>query len=225
MKLAAKMTGLSQAIDAADIIARMGAMKAMTKGRDRLKERLRDQIVAAGFSERLAKTWQGTVYPKSGNSLNPAAYVWSKAPGIIDAYARGVTIVAKAGRRFLAIPTDATPRKRQGAALTPLEVERRYGKRLRFIPAKSSEGAKINGRAVGYLLLDGLVMRDRGVRHRNASSREQRLAGTGKAKHVESVVMFALVASVKVPKKLDLQGALNETGAELPQLLAEEWGR
>jgi hypothetical protein len=37
--------------------------------------------------------------------------------------------------------------------------------------------------------------------------------------------MFELVSSVKVPKKLDLQTALNETGAELPQLLAEEWGK
>ena len=222
-RITAELSGLGEALKSAEIIARMGAMKAMSRAGDDLKEELRDQVRGAGLSERLAKTWQGKVYPEHGQSLSPAAYVWSKAPGIIDAYARGATIVATGGRRLLALPTPDVPRKRAGNALTPREVESRYNRRLRFVPAKSAHGSLLGGRAVAYLLLDGLVAKKESGRLRNASARE--LAGTSrnKGRTVRSVVMFTLVASAKVPKKLDLQGALNRVAAELPQLLAEEW--
>ena len=218
------MTGLSAALDAADIKSRMAAMRTMSRARDGMVEDLRDQVRAAGFSERLAKTWRGTTYPSSGNSLNPAALVFSKAPGIIDAYARGVTIVAKAGRRLLAIPTEHTPKKRNGRALSPLEVEARFGRRLRFVPAKGGEGTKIAGKATAYLVLDNVVSRKSGTGFRNASARELG-AKPGKAKPVQAVVMFDLVASVRVPKKLDLRATLDRAQAKLPQLLEEEASR
>jgi hypothetical protein len=158
MKLSAQMTGLSDWIDAEDIKARMARMmRTMGHGRDRLKERLRDQLAGRWLFRAHGEDLAGHGLPQDGSSLNPAAYVWSKAPGIIDAYARGVTIVAKAGRRLLAIPTQEVPRKRQGNALTPLEVERRYGKRLRFVPAKDFKRSAGGRGAVAYLILDGLV--------------------------------------------------------------------
>ncbi|WCT73932.1 DUF6441 family protein [Sphingomonas naphthae] len=211
----------------------MAAMKAMQQAEAGLKEELRDQVLAAGFSERFAKTWQGKVYPTNRPTMSPAAYVFSKAPSIIDAYARGVTIVARAGRRLLAIPTEDAPRKRSGGqdrqarAMTPIEVEARYGQRLRPIWRASAQGSQIRGRAVGYLVMDGLVKRDRTNSFRRASAAA--LAGKGRSKsptkQPQSVVMFTLVASVKVPKKLDLQGALDRAAASLPQLLDAEWSR
>lgn len=223
--LSARLTGLTAALKTQDVIARMGAMKAMSRAGGGLKQELRDQIIAAGFSEKLANTWQDRLYPTTGQSLSPAAYVFSKAPGIIDAYARGVTIVATGGRRLLAIPTDDTPLKRAGDALTPKEVESRYGRRLRLVPARSAQGSLIGGRAVAYLVMDNLVPKKATGRFRGASAREQNGTSRNKGRLVRSVVMFTLVASVRVPKKLDLQGALDRAAASLPQLLAQEWGQ
>lgn len=227
--MSAQVKGLGEALNIAKIKASMAAMKAMTRAETNMKEELRSQMIAGGFSDRMAKTWRGQVYPSSGTSLNPAALVYSKAPGIVDAYARGVTIVAKAGRRLLAIPTDDAPmkgsggRKQQNRAMTPLEVEARFGKRLRFVPATSAEGRRIGHRAVGYLIMDGVVPRKSNGRLRNASARELAGRSRNKTRPVVSAVMFVLVASVKVPKKLDLQGPLDRAAASLPQLLAEEW--
>jgi len=204
-------------------------MRAVKRAGGGLKEELRAQTLAAGLPYKLSTTWQDVEYPKVGRSPTPAAVVYSKAPKIIQGYALGATIVARAGRRLLAIPTDATPLKNAGGprrsprAKTPIEVENQYGRRLRFVPARSAEGMKVGGRAVGFLIMDNVVARKSTGRYRAASDRE--IAGTGrdKGRRVESVVMFTLVASVKVPKKLDLKGALDRAAATLPQLLAEEW--
>lgn len=224
MRASATVVGLTDALKTAEIKAMMAAMKSMSRAQEDLKEDLRDQVRGAGMGDRLARTWQGKVYPIRGNSLSPAAYVYSKAPGIIDAYARGTTIYPRAGRRFLAIPTDAVPRRRSGRAMTPQEVESRYGRRLRFVPSHSAQGSAIKGRAVGYLLMDELVHGQRtGNGYRRASARERAGRSRQKTRPVQSVVMFTLVGSVKKPKRLDLQGALNRAAATLPQLLAENW--
>lgn len=224
MRYTAEVSGLSAALKIEEIKASMAAMKGITRAGNALKEQLRDQVRAAGFSERLAKTWQGEIYPQGGKpSLHPAAYVYSKAPRIIDGYARGATIVATGGRRFLAIPTYDTPLERSGKALTPAKVEERFGRALRFVPARSAQGSAIGGKAVGYLILDGVVARKSTGRYRNASPRERRLEGTGKARPVQSVVMFTLVRAVKLRKVFDLQATADAVAATVPQLIAESW--
>lgn len=219
-----KMVGLNEALKTSEIIAKMGAMKAMGRARDSMLTELQEQTIAA-LGARTARSWKGKVYPASGNSLEPAALVYSKAPKIIDGFARGATIVAKAGRKLLAIPTDEVPRKRNGQALTPLEVEGRYGKRLRFIPKGTAQGSLIRGGAVGYLVVDGVTSRKSGGPKRNASERELRGGPRSKVKAVEFAIMFVLVSSVKLPKKLDLQAVLDRAAASLPELLQEEWSR
>ena len=222
MNLTYGVEGLSAALLATQVKARMAALKGITRGGDKLKEALRDQVEAAGFGDKLAKTWQGKVYQNGGK--NPAAFVYSKAPKIIDSYARGATIVATGGRRAMAIPTDDTPRQRGGKAMTPQQVEARFGRKLRFVPAKSAAGAAHSGSAIGYLLLDDVVRGDRSGRLRSATDRQRRLAGTGKAAPVRSLVMFLLVRQVKKPKLFDLQAVADSVAATVPQLIAEEWG-
>ena len=68
------------------------AMDDVTAG---LKGELREQITGAGLGTRLANTWRGKRYPESGQSADAVAFVWSKAPAIIDAFERGVTIRSK----------------------------------------------------------------------------------------------------------------------------------
>jgi hypothetical protein len=213
--ISAKMSGLAAAIDAADIMARMQAMKLAGKARDTLKETLREQMLSAGFSERMAKTWRGQVYPKSGDSLSPAAVVTSGAPGIVDAYARGVTIVARAGKRLLAVPTDDTPLERNGRAMSPAKVEQRFGKKLRYLSARSAAGSLLRGRATGYLIMDGVVAKRSTGRFKSATPRQLARQNLKSARPVQSVVMFTLVASVKVPKRLNLNEAVQATVTDL----------
>ncbi|MGH8262329.1 MAG: DUF6441 family protein [Steroidobacteraceae bacterium] len=62
-----------------------------------LKDELREQVVAAGMGARLAKTWRGKRFPESRPSINAAAYVWTRAPDIVDAFERGVPIIPTLG--------------------------------------------------------------------------------------------------------------------------------
>lgn len=59
---------------------------------DGLKQDLREDVVAAGLGERLSRTWQGKAFPEVGESAEAAAYIWSRAPKIVDAFDRGVVI-------------------------------------------------------------------------------------------------------------------------------------
>lgn len=109
----------------------------MRQASDGLKTSLRDDVVSAGLGERLARTWRGTTYPQAGESLEATAFVWSRAPKLIDAFDRGVTIRSPRGF-YLAIPTaaaGAVGRTSSGKAarITPGGWERRAGMRLRFV--------------------------------------------------------------------------------------------
>lgn len=73
---------------------------------DGLKQDLREDAVAAGLGERLSRTWRGKTFPEVDESAEAAAYIWSRAPKIADAFDRGVVISSARGL-FLAIPTAA----------------------------------------------------------------------------------------------------------------------
>src|SRR5258705_452642 len=100
------MAGFSDQVAAADAARRRqlaqnitGVMGEVSIG---LKEELRDQVRRAGLGNRLANTWRGTVYPRGASSIEAAAYVWTKAPKLIDAYWRGASIYPTGGRFYLA---------------------------------------------------------------------------------------------------------------------------
>jgi hypothetical protein len=85
---------------------------------------------------RLAKTWRGKRFPESRPSINSVAYVWTRAPDIVNAFERGVPIIAR-NRRFLAVPTkDAgvSHTTVKNKRLTPAIWETETGVKLRFIP-------------------------------------------------------------------------------------------
>jgi hypothetical protein len=104
---------LKLAIDP-DIVALMAAevaageravTAAMREAGTGLKSAWRTQITGAGLGTRLANSIRSASFPKSGESLNAAALVWSNAPVIIGTHDTGPLI----------------------------EWERRTGLRLRFI--------------------------------------------------------------------------------------------
>jgi Family of unknown function (DUF6441) len=102
MNFVFKSSGMTKGIwELSRNIERAGT-QAMREATGDLKSNLREDVVAAGLGSRLARTWRGKTCPERGESLEAAAYVWSKAPKIVDAFDRGVVIRTHRGR-FLAL--------------------------------------------------------------------------------------------------------------------------
>jgi hypothetical protein len=80
------------------------------------------QITGAGLGTRLGKPIRPASFPKSGDSLNAAALVWSNAP-----------VIRSKDGFWLAIPTPAAGKSTKGGRITPGERDRRTGLRLRLV--------------------------------------------------------------------------------------------
>jgi len=192
------------------------AERAVTAGvraaTDGLKTELRRQITGAGLGNRLANTWRGEVYPKSGPSIGTAGYVWSKAPGLVRMYAEGAIIRSKRGL-FLAIPTRAAGRYGDARQkITPGSWERIHGLRLRFVYRRHAPSLLVadNSRLTKRGRATGNIGRSKG----NAFTR---LSGR------TTVPLFILVPQVSVRKRLDVDGAAQKWIAALPQLVLRNW--
>lgn len=206
---------------------------AMADTTNDVKEAFRAQVRAAGLGERLANAVRGVSYPnRLGKvSLDPTGWVYAQpskdgrgAAAIIESYSTGASIVARAGKRFLAIPTDDVPMKRSGDALSPEEVEARYGRKLQFI-SPSDKGFKTPSqrhRGVAYLVMKGLVIRKATGRWRNATDRE-RAGKTRNPRPVQAVIMFTLVRAVKKPKSIDLSAPAELANTRFESNLSARW--
>lgn len=162
-----------------------------------LKQDLRLQVVAAGLGSRLGNTWRGRRYPVGQQSLSAAAYIWSNAPDIIDAFDRGATIRPVNGKRYLAVPTENVPLRRRGSGgkglrMSPEQVELEFNQDLKF--AKTA-----NGRLIAFVNVVG-AKNKRGFRRAAAA----RIAS---GRQVAAVVMFIMVPTVHMPKKFDIDSA------------------
>ena len=187
----------------------------------------RQQIEQARLGPRLAKSIRREVYPRGQNSVDAAALVWTRAPKIIDAYARGSTIRPVNGARYLWIPTDDVPKKRQGNRLTPQEVEAQFGRDLVIIDPSShrlrSTPSRVNN-GVAYAGFSGLVARRKSGRWRNAGRREMNPKyRVYRESTRQFVLMFTLVPMVKVSKRLDLEALAREAEARFPGQLSKNW--
>jgi hypothetical protein len=177
-----------------------------------LKDELRGQVVEDGMGARLAKTWRGKRFPEGHPSINAAAYVWSRAPDIVDAFDRGVPIVAK-NRRFLAVPTkDAgvSHTTVKNKRLTPAIWETETGVKLRFVP----RGAH------ALLVTDASYVRQPARWRRRKSFKPIRapLAGGRRL-----LVIFVLVPMVRPGKRFDVEGAGNRWADRVDGLIAQHW--
>ena len=173
------------AMMAAEVVAGERAVSAaMREAGTGLKTAWRSQITGAGLGRRLANSIQSQNFPRSGESLNAAALVWSKAPVIIGAHETGPLIRSRNGF-WLAIPTAAAGKGARGSRITPGEWERRTGLRLRFIYRR---------RGPSLLVAEGrLNTKGRAVAARSKTGRG-----------IVTAPIFLLVPQVKLPKRLDL---------------------
>jgi len=103
--------------------SKVAASRAMEDAVAGLRQSLRRQVRAARLG-RLERTLRHAVYPTAarGGSLDAAGEVYSKTRYLFPAFDRGVTIRSKAGF-WLALPTDAAPKRIRGKRPTPDLVE------------------------------------------------------------------------------------------------------
>lgn len=197
---------------APDIVAQMAAeiaageravTSAMRQAGTDLKSDWRGQITGAGLGARLGNSIRLASYPKSGESLNAAALVWSKAPVIIGAHDTGPLIRSKNGF-WLAIPTPAAGKSTRGGRITPSEWERRSGLRLHFVYRRSGPS---------LLVAEGRL----NTRGRAVPSRSR--TGRGLA----TVPIFLLVPQVKLRKRLDLARDAERAVDSVPGLIVARW--
>jgi hypothetical protein len=176
-----------------------------------LRTELRRQVASAGLGQRLANSWRDKHYPNQ--KLDAASLVYTKAPQIIRAFDDGAVIRSKRGR-FLAIPTENTPRKgTDGRRISPRTFpEHRFGP-LRFVPRSTGPSLLVvDGVRASYSRQTGQL---RGFRR--ATDRARR-SGQGLA----TVVMFLLVPQVRLRKRLDVARAAEHWSAQLPALIEQQ---
>ena len=213
MRLLAAIQGNLNDLLKAELAAAERAVSAgVREATDGLKTELRRQITGAGLGTRLANTWRGEAYPKSGQSIGAAGYVWSKAPGLVRLYAEGAIIRSKQGL-FLAIPTPAAGRFGDGRRkITPGTWERIHGMRLRFVYRRGAPSLLVADNA--RLAKRGRATANIGRSKGNAFTR---LSGRS------TVPLFVLVPQVTVRRRLDVEGAAQKWIAALPQLVLRSW--
>jgi hypothetical protein len=195
-----------------DIVAMMAAeirageravSAAMREAGTGLKSDWRGQITGAGLGRRLANSIRNQNFPRSGESLDAAALVWSKAPVIVGAHDTGPLIRSKDGF-WLAIPLPAAGKSTRGGRITPGEWERRTGLRLRFVYRR---------RGPSLLVAEGRL----NTKGRAVASRSK----TGRG--VATVPIFLLVPQVKLRKRLDLARDAQRAHDALPGLIVANW--
>jgi len=195
-----------------DIVAMMAAevaageravTAAMREAGTGLKSAWRGQITGAGLGTRLANSIRLASFPKSGESLNAAALVWSNAPVIIGAHADGVLIRPNKGL-WLAIPLPAAGKKAGGFRITPKEWEQRRGVKLRFVRRKGRTPLLV---AETRLLKSGIAVESR--------------SKTGRG--LATVPIFLMVPQVKLPKRLDLARDAERAQAAIPGSIVRNW--
>jgi len=192
------------AMMAAEIKAGEKAVSAaMREAGTGLKSDWRAQITGAGLGRRLAGSIRSEFYPKREPSLNAAAFIWSKAPKIINAHDTGPLIRSKHGF-WLAIPTKAAGKSRRGGRITPGEWEQRSGLRLRFIYRRNRPS---------------LLIAESRLNTRGKAVRSRSKTGRG----VVSAPIFILVPQVKLAKRLDLARDAVRAADSIPGLILANW--
>lgn len=176
-----------------------------------LKNALRSDIRSAGLGNKLANTWRGETYPKGRDSMNASAFLWSKAPHIVDAFNRGVTIRAK-GVRYLAIPTENTPKRIGRKKITPELYEASRGD-LQFVKGSGGNAFLVATVQSSY---SKKTKEFRGFRKASATALR-----TGK--NVATAVMFILIPEARLRKRFDVERrVIAETRGLTDKLYAEK---
>lgn len=181
-----------------------------------LKGELRAQVRRAGLGNRLANAWRGQDFPRAGTSLGAKGFVFTRAPRLIEAFAKNTTIRANRGV-FLAIPTDAAPKRGVGGRKISPETfpEHRFGP-LRFVS---------RGRGRPALLVVDNVRVGRTGRVGALTSQRKNTGRFTRTTGRSTVAMFVLVPQVRLRKRLDADRAARFWTGRLGELIVRNLPR
>ncbi|MCK9994510.1 MAG: hypothetical protein Dbin4_03030 [Alphaproteobacteria bacterium] len=215
MRIRAAISGDLREIMKAELIA-VGYFARLTvaESTELVKQDWRRDVRGAGLGNRLANTIRSKVYPND-SPLRTAGLVWTKAPKIIDAHERGATIRAHGGK-YLAIPTDAAPKKgTDGKRVTPRTMPSSFGE-LRFVPRRGKPPLLVadNVRVTGAGRIKG------GTQVSTSKGR----ARVRQSRSGVAAVMFILVPQVKLKKKFDLKAIAAKGDSGMYQKLSSRLG-
>ncbi|MGR3438773.1 DUF6441 family protein [Salipiger abyssi] len=193
---------MAEELDLAEVVVTEGIIDTS----NRLKARLRADVVAGGLGRRLSKSWQSKTYPETGQSLGAASLIFTKAPQLIRAFEEGA-VIKSANGRFIAVPTDVAPKKgADGKRLSPSNFPvHRFGE-LRFVP-----------RARGYPLLVVDNLRSRKGKRGGFARASKRALRTGEG--LTTVPMFTLVPQVRLRRRLKVSNITRSAAADLARAI------
>lgn len=211
MKLAVTIANsVAQAMEEEYRAGQKAVTESMNVAGTGLKDDWRRQVASAGLGQRLGRTIRSRTFPQGTASMNAAAWVWSNAPKILDAFERGALIRAQ-NVTYLAIPTpEAGTKGTNRQRITPTGWENRTGIKLRLVlrPGKPgllvADGVRINKR--GRAVLSRAKTRRDGIR-------------TG----VATVPIFIMIRQVQLRKRLDLASAADRWASRVPAMITENW--
>ncbi|APZ53743.1 DUF6441 family protein [Salipiger abyssi] len=201
-RLDAALEGNLEAFMAEELDIAERAVTSAVHGRaTRLKSALRADVISGGLGRRLARSWQQKNYPRHGTSLGAAAYVYTKAETLIEAFDAGATIKSSEGF-FLAIPTPSAPKRGMGRKrITPSNFpEHRFGP-LRFV--YRPQGASL-------LVVDNQRQTKAGNYTRSRSKKALR---TGEGLH--TVPMFWLIPQARLRRRLNVDAVTRSVSSGL----------
>ncbi|MET3995830.1 hypothetical protein ABID65_007502 [Bradyrhizobium sp. S3.9.2] len=213
MSLRIKMNDVAEAVRTAFIAARVAgdpsmfstitraATEAVRDASVELKNIARSNIASAGFSSKWQNAWRVNVYPKSGYSLEAAAFGFHKIP-YATIFENGGTIRAKSGLLWIALPSApkigrerVTPRKLAQSGVKLFSMKR---------PGKTpllATRLRVAGSVPAKFTLAKLR---RGV--------------SGKRGKVQAVPLFFGVNSVTLQKRFNISGVADAVRGRLPDL-------
>lgn len=205
MRLVAAISDLRKQMQRATAAGERAVRYGVEEATESLKGRLRYQTRGAGLGGRLANTWRSKTKP-SGPSFDSDGMVWTKAPHIFRSHGFGAVIKPVRGATYLAIPTEAAGKGRRGARITPHQWERKTGRKLKFVAVPGKNPILVAEQAVGF-----------------NKSGVARISKAQRPRKPFSVVIFRLVKTVRLPKRMDIKGAAMAEINLLPRYIGKRW--
>ncbi len=215
MKFTLEIDGDLNKLMRREVLAGERAVKeAMWDAGSAVKQAWRSQISGAGLGSRLGNAVRSVTYPKSGGSLNAAAFIYAQpktAPVILTGHDQGSLIRSSSGF-WLAIPLPAAGKGARGAKMSPAAWEQKTGRQLKFIYRKGRNGLLV----------------DTGTKARGNVMVRRRVRGGSKLVEPttfenRTVPIFVLVRQVKLPKRLNLYPAAERIAGAIPGNIVANW--
>ena len=183
---------------------RQASTAAMKEVADLAKERGRQNIAGAGFGKRWQNALRSEAYPKRGESVNAAAWIYHRIP-YAGVFEQGATI---RGNPLMWVPLSTTPSLGRRNKLTPKNFESQIG------PLFSMRGSK-------QPLLGAKVAVTKAAARRGPPYRVTRAAlrrGAAGNGVIRTVPVFVGVDTVRIRKRFDLASVADQVAREIPRL-------